>query len=649
MDATPPQPVRRPPTRRSLIRTTATLWTAGWLVRSVPGASAQDQPVTIDRDVDDIVVLPPEPDAPVTGTSTLQPNTDFLVRVFSQASPAFEREDAAVVRDDGTWTATVDLSVAVDHQPITVEVIYNGDVVASAEGVVGPLSASLRFDDQRIAADASRVVIAAAQLEVGGFIVVTDGADGSIRGVSDYLDGGTVHREVVVSLDSPVDGPAELLATAWLDVDGDRLFGVGVDSPYPSGDPPSDSAVVRPVTPVPDTTTPPTTDSNGRPGSDGGLDVALSLAGGALGVAGLRRTISRLRDELYRRRDEWNRPPVAQFVSVPERPRPGVPVLFDASLSFDPDPDDAVERYRWSIGETELRGPRRVHVFGSADEHDVELRVEDGSGAVGVQEGTVPVESRSGRLELAAIDPGDPPDESVTFHNAGEADLRLGGWSVHEAIETAGGLRPGSRTYTVPERFTLPADASLSLHTGSEPVDEAQRGPADRHLYCESTTSVWDDRSDALVVTDADENPVFGARYERTDDADYTIERIEPAALDDWFDAVTVEETGRIPLLGVTVGPQIWIGAIKNGMDFVASCLFLRGSAAFARAWAHLSAFLALFLLTWLLSTGVGIVQPSIDVAGPILALLGAVAVTTVGGIVAAVSRLLRWLLDRLL
>lgn len=644
-DSPRPRPDR--PQRRAVLRATATLWVAGWLVQTVPGASAQNQPITVNRDVGNLVVLPAQSDATVTGTSTLDPNTDFLVRVFSQASPAFDREAATVVSDDGTWVATIDLTVAVDDQPITVECIYNGDAVASADGVIGPLSASVRFDDQRIGAEEPRVVITGARLEVGGFIVVTDGTDGSIRGVSDYLEGGTVHTDFAVPIDSPVDGAEQLAATAWLDVNGDRLFVVGTDSPYPAGNPASDSAVVRPVTPVPETTAPPT-DTTGPPDSAGGLDVAVSLAGGVLGVAGLRRTTARLRDEAYRRRDGWNRPPVAQFVSVPERPRPGVPVLFDGSFSFDPDPDDAVERYEWAIGEAELRGPRRVHVFGSADEHDVELRVEDDSGAVGRHADTVRVETRSGRLELAAVNPADPRDESLTFHNAGDADLRVGAWSVHQAAETAGTLTPGSRTYAFPKPFTLPTEESVSIHTGATHSREDEPDPADHHLYWESAEPIWDDRSDALVVTDADGNPVFGARYERTDGEEYAIERVEPKALEDWFDSVSIDERLRIPLLGVTVGPRIGIGAIKNGLNFLASCLFLRGSAAFASAWGQITAFLALFLVTWLVSTGVGIVQPSIDVGGPILALLGAAAVTTVGGVAAATTRIVRWVVDRL-
>jgi hypothetical protein len=627
---------------------------AAWLGGGVPAVAAQSDPIAIDRDVGDRVVLPARQDAAVTGTSTLQPNTDFLVRVVSQSSPAFERETGTVVEDDGTWTATLDLSVAVDGQPITVEIVFNTDVVASVPGVVGPLTASVRFDDQALPADESQVVIAGVRLEVGGFVVVTDGG-GTMRGVSGYLDGATTYSNLAVTLDPPVAGTEQLVATAWLDVDGTRRFDARADRPYPDGDPASDAAIVQVPTPVPEptaapvteTTVAPDTETPPPPGSGEGLDVLVSLAGGVLGVAGLRRAGRRLRTEIRKRRAGGNRPPVAHFVSVPDRPRPGVPVLFDGSLSFDPDPDDAVERYEWSIGGTGARGPRRVHTFGTADEYDVELRVVDDSGAVGLHVETVSVETRSGRLELAGVHPAELRDEFLTFRNAGDAALELGGWTVHEATETPDGLDAGPRSYTVPDGFALPAGESVSVHTGTASADRDGTGSVEHHLYWGATASIWDVRAGGLVVADADGYPVFGARYERTAAGDYAVERVEAAALEDWFESVSVDETVRIPVLGVTVGPAIGVGAVENGIEFVASCLFLRGAGAFAAAWAHLTAFLVLFLVTWLVSTGYGI-RPSIDVGGPLLALVGAVAVTTAGGVAAALGWGFRRLADRL-
>jgi hypothetical protein len=600
--------------------------------------------------VSDLVVVPARPDATVAGRSTLQPTTDFLVRVFSQRSPAFEREAEAVVTDNATWTATLDLSVAVDDQPIVIEAVLGGDVVATADGVIGPPSASVRFDDQQLAADEREVIVTVARLELGGFVAVTDGRDGPILGVSEYLDAGTRHVEVPIELDAPLENTARLVATARLDVGGDRTFDPAIDRPYPEGTPVTDAAFVDARTP-----SPPVTDTPERTPSGGGLDVLVSLAAGGLGTLGLRRAAQRLADRIRRHGDSENTPPVAKIVVVPENPRPGRPVLFDGTLSFDPEPDDDIAHYGWSIPDTDRTGPRQVHVFGTAGDHEVDLRVRDEAGATDRASVTVPVETGSSRLELEAVHPvtsgsgsTDLRDEFVRFRNAGDDPLAMGRWSVHEARTESNQLVPGPHAFTFPDRYTLPAGETVSLHTGSESGASDASGPADHRLYRNATESLWDVRAGRLVVADADGNPVLGARYERTDEGGYDVERVEPAALEGWFDEVSIEATVRIPGLGVTVGPRVGIAALRNAMDFGASCLFLRGSGAFAKAWTQITAFLFLFLFTWLASTGMELFRPSIDVVSPILALLGAATVSTVGGVTALLSRLYRWSLDRL-
>lgn len=632
--------------RRAVLGATGGICLGSWLLGRVTPVAAQDDPITIGRDVGDRIVLPADPNTTVTGWSTLQPNTDFLVRVFSQGSPAFVVESEAIVAENGTWQATMDLTIAVDDQTVTVEAVFNGDVVASATGVIGPLSASVRFDDQQLSRDTPEVVISDARLDVGGFVVVTEGPDGPIVGVSDYLDAETLHPEIRVSLGRMLDGFTRLVATARLDVDGDRAFEPAIDRPYPEGNPVSDSAIVE------SSATPTPTDTPAPPPSGGGADVLLSVIGGGLGTLTVRAT-ARVARRIGRRFDGENNPPIPQMVHIPEQPRPGVPVLFDGTLSVDPDPDDSVERYEWTIGEAQLKGPRNVHVFGSAEDHTVELRVRDGAGAESRTTETVTVEPRSSHLELEAVDPNASTSESlrneyVQFRNVGENALEMSEWSISDGKDVGNKVDPGPHTFRFPDRFTLSAGESVAVHTGTEPTDSDDPGRADHHLYWNAKGSVWSAEADCLVVADSHGSPVIGARYERIDEGEYDIERVEAGALEPVFDQISVDESVRIPLLGVTVGPRIGVKVVRNGIEFVASGLFLRDPGAFARAWAQITAFLVLFLCTWLVSTGMGLVQPSIDATGPLLAVLGSSVVTAVGGVTALLSRLYRWFLDRL-
>lgn len=627
---TSPESTRLP--RRAVLGATVTCAVGGALMGWPHQVRAQDSPISIDRTLDDLVVLQAAPDATVSGTARLDQGTDFVVRVFSQEAPAFDVQAGTVVTDAGTWSATVDLSDAEDGQSATIEVIFNGDVVASAPVVIGPLSARVRFDDQNLLPGERTIRITRIRLEMGGFVVVRDAVDGSLRGVSEYLAAGRTHEEVPVQLNDPVSGVENLVATAWLDANGDRLFGIGIDRPYPDGDPRRDTATISARPPPTETPSPP-------PQSAKGLDVAVGVTGGILGTLGLRRVAGFIAREIRKRRRK-NTPPIPKPIAVPETARAGVPVLFDGTLSFDPDPDDGVEEYEWSIGETTADGPRHVHVFGEAGEYDIDFRVEDGNGSVGHTTMTLTVEE-TGTLEVAAVNPDAEGNdweqlhrELIVFENTGEAALDVSGWSVYDAAEAAGRVSPGSHAFTFPDEFELDGGATVALHTGAEPEsDRTEVVSADEHLYWGSPAPIWNNQTDRIVVEDADDNPVLGARYERTDTGEYSIETIEQAKLEDWFGSVTLEETIHVPILGITIGPTIGSKAIKTAIDFGAACLYLRGSAAFMKAWALLATFLAVSIVTWLISVGSGILIPSISIDGPLTLLAGAVVMISVGSI----------------
>jgi competence protein ComEC len=75
-------------------------------------------------------------------------------------------------------------------------------------------------------------------------------------------------------------------------------------------------------------------------------------------------------------------------------------------------------------------------------------------------------------------------DEYVVFRNSGDAPLDLSGWTV---TDEAG------KTYTIPEGFTLAAEATVTLHTGSGTDTEAD-------LYWGAGSPVWNNDGDTVTV-----------------------------------------------------------------------------------------------------------------------------------------------------
>jgi competence protein ComEC len=89
-------------------------------------------------------------------------------------------------------------------------------------------------------------------------------------------------------------------------------------------------------------------------------------------------------------------------------------------------------------------------------------------------------------------------DEYVVFRNTGTEPLDLSGWTVSDAVE---------KTYTFPEGYTLAADATVTLHTGSG-TDNAT------HRYWDYGSPVWNNGGDTVTVRNSDGERVLQETYE---------------------------------------------------------------------------------------------------------------------------------------
>ena len=87
--------------------------------------------------------------------------------------------------------------------------------------------------------------------------------------------------------------------------------------------------------------------------------------------------------------------------------------------------------------------------------------------------------------------------EYVTFRNAGNASLAVGGWTVRDAAGAA---------YSVPDGVAIGPNATLTLYTGSG-ADDADA------LYWGSSDAVWNNGGDTVVVTNETGAVVVEYRY----------------------------------------------------------------------------------------------------------------------------------------
>lgn len=290
--------------------------------------------------------------------------------------------------------------------------------------------------------------------------------------------------------------------------------------------------------------------------------------------------------------DPSNRPPIARASYVPLLPKVNRPVLFDGSLSADPDSNDQVVSYRWTVEDRTLWTPRVIHVFGEAGDYDVTLAVTDRHGAVKRWSETISVEGGAGEIVLDDVDPnppGDdhqhPEDEYVVFRNAGESTLELGGWTVHDAAEEEGQVRPGEHTFEFGEGTTLDPGERVTLHTGDRPDEGAEvDGPAEsHHLFWGKSRAIWNNDEDLIVVQDDAGSPALARRYLQTDSGEYELEGLDMERLISWFPDVNVSDSVEVQETGISF--DVGVDALSRVHDFVAGALFLRGPGEFLVRW----------------------------------------------------------------
>jgi hypothetical protein len=267
--------------------------------------------------------------------------------------------------------------------------------------------------------------------------------------------------------------------------------------------------------------------------------------------------------------DDTEDPLNAVMIVAPDSPAPFQPVIFDGSLSSDPDPTDEVVDHSWRIetdesdeydeadesaehdagswrtGDDELTGTRVVCVFPTTGEKEVTLTVTNHQGEVGTAKKTVTVEEKAGELSLVQIHPdaSEPAPgqaglagEFLVFANTGDDVLTLDGWTVHDADEVDGRVVSGEHTFEFSEGTELDPETRVTVHTGSEPAD--WDGPTDasreQHLFWGKSVSVWDPDGGILVVRDSETAPVLAKRYERRN-GEYDIDDVARWDLTKWF------------------------------------------------------------------------------------------------------------------
>ncbi|EMA68188.1 beta-lactamase [Halorubrum aidingense JCM 13560] len=108
-------------------------------------------------------------------------------------------------------------------------------------------------------------------------------------------------------------------------------------------------------------------------------------------------------------------------------------------------------------------------------------------------------------LEVAAINAdaaGDDRenlnDEYVVFENTGDDPIEMGGWTVEDEA---------GRSYEIPSGFTLDAGATVTVRTGSGT-------DTDTELYWGSSSPVWNNDGDTVMVSNGDGERVLEVTYE---------------------------------------------------------------------------------------------------------------------------------------
>ena len=374
-----------------------------------------------------------------------------------------------------------------------------------------------------------------------------------------------------------------------------------------------------------------------------GVDLVVGATGGLIGALVVREARSRLSDN----GNERNTPPNATIISLPELPAPGRPVLFDGSLSVDPDTDDRIIDYRWTMGDDHWNGPRFVHVFTEGGEYEVELTVTDTHGATDTDRDTVRVSETGGDLTLVEVHPDvsgsdtKRMSEYLTFENAGDGVLDLCGWAVYDAAGGDDGRFEDTKFFEFPEGLDLAPGERVTVHTGPESGAAVEKTTARRHCFASRETPTWNSEADTVVVRDERGGPVTAERYEQTDADTYETEPLDVEVLQDLFIDVELSrrENDSLVHLGLDTGfvPKL----VSDSRSFVAGAVLLRGPHAFIGSWTVILSFVFSSGVSWAITTWFGAVPRSIKMTVPVILVALAAIVTVFGGIGLAVWKVL--------
>ena len=222
----------------------------------------EDREATLGNPNADRVRVEAKSNQTISGQTNIAPGSEVSIAVDSSSrirrandtdtsdlAPVFQRATATVQEDGSFRASTFDFS---DN-----EVGRNFSVTAQNQGfensaekpgvVLGPANVSIEGDitvptDQN---ELASVTVDSVYLPDGGFVTIHDGSVnddvfGSIRGTSGYLEGDTVHENVVVVLDDPYTEDGEIIAMAHKDTNNNETYDFvtsegAEDGPYTDG------------------------------------------------------------------------------------------------------------------------------------------------------------------------------------------------------------------------------------------------------------------------------------------------------------------------------------------------------------------------------------------------------------------------------
>jgi PKD repeat protein len=158
-------------------------------------------------------------------------------------------------------------------------------------------------------------------------------------------------------------------------------------------------------------------------------------------------------------------PPVAQFTYTPEKPLVNETVIFDASESYDPDPNGTIVSYEWNFGDGSpietLPTPLVEHVYSAPGNYTVTLVVTDDEGLEGSTSAVVTVIAHP--IANFTYSPETPlVDETVTF-NASNSEPN-GGTIVSYNWDFGDGSAPVNTTSpTITHIYTATGNYTVTL------------------------------------------------------------------------------------------------------------------------------------------------------------------------------------------